>query len=75
MKIGAHDILITNPRDMPAFIEELKKHRFTAMIGVNTLYNALLNAPGFAEVDRATSRWPSPAAWPCSARSPRGGSR
>ena len=51
MKIGAHTILITNPRDIPAFIKELKKSKFTAIIGVNTLYNALLNAPGFAQVD------------------------
>ncbi len=51
MKIGAHVILITNPRDLPAFINELTKQRFTAMIGVNTLYNALLNAPGFARVE------------------------
>ncbi|MEI8324532.1 MAG: AMP-binding protein [Betaproteobacteria bacterium] len=51
MKIGAHNVLITNPRDMDAFIEELGKHRFTAMIGVNTLYRALLDAPGFARVD------------------------
>jgi long-chain acyl-CoA synthetase len=50
MKIGAHIILITNPRDMPAFIKELRKQKFTAIIGVNTLYNALLNAPGFGEV-------------------------
>ena len=50
MKIGAHVILITNPRDLPAFIEELKKHNFTVIIGVNTLYNALLNAPAFVEV-------------------------
>jgi long-chain acyl-CoA synthetase len=50
MKIGAHVILITNPRDLPAFIEELGKHRFTVIIGVNTLYNALLNAPAFARV-------------------------
>ena len=51
MKIGAHTILITNPRDMHAFIHDLKKYRFTAMIGVNTLYRALLDAPEFAEVD------------------------
>jgi long-chain acyl-CoA synthetase len=51
MKIGAHVILITNPRDLPSFINELTKQRFTAMIGVNTLYNALLNAPGFAQVE------------------------
>jgi long-chain acyl-CoA synthetase len=50
MKIGAHTILITNPRDIPAFIATLKKTPITVIIGVNTLYNALLNAPGFAEV-------------------------
>jgi long-chain acyl-CoA synthetase len=53
MKIGAHIILITNPRDIPAFIADLKKQRFTAIIGINTLYNALLNAPGFAQVATA----------------------
>jgi long-chain acyl-CoA synthetase len=51
MKIGAHAVLITNPRDMHAFIHELKRHRFTAIIGVNTLYRALLDAPEFAQVD------------------------
>jgi long-chain acyl-CoA synthetase len=51
MKIGAHNILITNPRDMHAFIHDLKQYRFTAIIGVNTLYRALLDAPEFAEVD------------------------
>ena len=50
IKIGARNILITNPRDMPGFIKELKAIRFTGMIGVNTLYHALLNAPGFAEL-------------------------
>ena len=51
MKIGAHIVLVTNPRDIPAFIHLLKKTPITAMIGVNTLYNALLNAPGFGELD------------------------
>jgi long-chain acyl-CoA synthetase len=51
MTIGAHNVLITNPRDMPAFIHELKKYPCTVMIGVNTLYRALLDAPGFSEVD------------------------
>jgi long-chain acyl-CoA synthetase len=50
MKIGAHIVLITNPRDIPAFLKELGMHRFTAMVGVNTLYNALLNAAGFDRV-------------------------
>jgi long-chain acyl-CoA synthetase len=51
MKIGARIELITNPRDLPAFVSTLKKVPFTAMIGVNTLYGALLNAPDFAELD------------------------
>jgi len=51
MKIGALTILVANPRDMHAFIKDLKKHRFTAIIGVNTLYRALLDAPGFDDVD------------------------
>ncbi len=51
MKIGAHVILITNPRDLPTFVKTLEGLKFTAMVGVNTLYNALLNAPGFDRVD------------------------
>ena len=50
-KIGAHGILVTNPRDLHAFVHDLKKYPVTAMIGVNTLFRALLDAPGFAEVD------------------------
>lgn len=50
MKIGAHIILVTNPRDIPGFVATLKKTPFTVIIGVNTLYNALLNAPAFADV-------------------------
>ncbi|HEU4671136.1 MAG TPA: AMP-binding protein [Dyella sp.] len=51
MRLGGLNWLITNPRDMPAFVEELKKSGFTALTGVNTLFNGLLNTPGFAEVD------------------------
>jgi long-chain acyl-CoA synthetase len=51
LKIGAHVVLITNPRDLPDFIHTLKKTPVTTMIGVNTLYRALLDAPGFAELD------------------------
>jgi long-chain acyl-CoA synthetase len=47
MDIGAQVLLITNPRELPKFIEELARTPVTAMVGVNTLYNALLNAPGF----------------------------
>jgi long-chain acyl-CoA synthetase len=51
MKFGAQNVLITNPRDMPGFVEELRKHRFSVITGVNTLFNALLNTPGFAQLD------------------------
>ncbi len=51
MKLGALTILVANPRDMHAFLHDLKRYPFTAIIGVNTLYRALLDAPGFALVD------------------------
>ncbi len=51
MREGGHTIMITNPRDMPAFVRDLKKYRCTVYYGVNTLYNGLLNEPAFAEVD------------------------
>jgi long-chain acyl-CoA synthetase len=51
MKIGAHNVLITNPRDMTGFVKELSKVRFTAITGVSTLYNGLLNTPGFSDLD------------------------
>ncbi|GGK05574.1 long-chain fatty acid--CoA ligase [Luteimonas terricola] len=50
-KFGAKNILITNPRDMPGFVKELKREPFTAITGVNTLFNGLLNTPGFDEID------------------------
>jgi long-chain acyl-CoA synthetase len=49
--MGGNNILITNPRDMAGFIKELKKHKFTVITGVNTLFNGLLHTPGFEEVD------------------------
>ncbi|MBL8251205.1 MAG: long-chain-fatty-acid--CoA ligase [Candidatus Competibacter sp.] len=51
MKTGGHNILITNPRDLPGFVKDLSKLRFTIITGVNTLFNALLNAPGFDRLD------------------------
>ncbi|MDQ3510985.1 MAG: long-chain fatty acid--CoA ligase [Pseudomonadota bacterium] len=51
MKFGGLNYLITNPRDMPGFVKELKKIPFTAITGVNTLFNGLLNTPGFEDVD------------------------
>lgn len=49
--MGGNNILITNPRDLPGFVKELKKQNFTFITGVNTLFNGLLNTPGFEEVD------------------------
>jgi len=51
--LGANNLLIVNPRDLPAFVAELKRTRFSGITGVNTLYAALLDAPGFDEVCRA----------------------
>jgi len=56
MKYGARNILITNPRDMPGFVKELKREKFTAITGVNTLFNGLLNTPGFDEIDFSSLR-------------------
>jgi long-chain acyl-CoA synthetase len=51
MKFGGLNVMITNPRDMPGFVKELKKTPFTAITGVNTLFNGLLNTPGFDSID------------------------
>jgi long-chain acyl-CoA synthetase len=51
VKFGGTNLLITNPRDMPGFVKELSKYPFTAISGVNTLFNGLLNTPGFSEID------------------------
>ena len=51
MKFGGLNHLITNPRDMPGFVRTLKGVRFTAITGVNTLFNGLLNTPGFESLD------------------------
>jgi len=51
MKLGGLNHLITNPRDMPGFVKELKTNHFTVIIGVNTLFNGLLNTPGFEQLD------------------------
>jgi long-chain acyl-CoA synthetase len=56
MNHGARNILITNPRDLPNFVKELAKYPFTCITGVNTLFNALLNTPGFAELDFSSLR-------------------
>jgi long-chain acyl-CoA synthetase len=57
IRMGGQNILITDPRDFPAFVAELKKHKFSIITGVNTLFNALLNTPGFADVDFSHLKW------------------
>jgi len=51
MHYGGHNVLITNPRDMPGFVKEIRTLGFTVITGVNTLYNGLLNTPGIETVD------------------------
>ncbi len=51
MVVGGCNVLITNPRDIPGFVKELGKHRYTIITGVNTLFNALLHHPDFAKLD------------------------
>ncbi|MBS0557022.1 MAG: AMP-binding protein [Proteobacteria bacterium] len=51
MKFGGLNHLVTNPRDMPGFVKILRGIRMTAITGVNTLFNGLLNTPGFDKVD------------------------
>ncbi|WP_144899099.1 long-chain fatty acid--CoA ligase [Luteimonas cucumeris] len=51
MKFGGMNYLITNPRDMAGFVKELANVPFTAITGVNTLFNGLLNTPGFDKLD------------------------
>ena len=51
MKFGGLNVLITNPRDMDGFVREIARSGFTAITGVNTLFNGLLNTPGFEKVD------------------------
>jgi len=48
---GVKNVLITNPRDIPGFVKELKKHKFTIITGVNTLFNGLLNNEHFKALD------------------------
>ena len=56
LKIGATNVLITNPRDIPGFVKELAQYKFTVITGVNTLFNALLNNPDFAKLDFSALR-------------------
>ncbi|MNE04975.1 Long-chain-fatty-acid--CoA ligase [compost metagenome] len=51
MVTGNHNVLITNPRDIPGFVKELKKWKFSALLGLNTLFVALMNHPEFKNLD------------------------
>jgi long-chain acyl-CoA synthetase len=51
MSLGGHNLLIPDPRNMPGFVKELSRYPFTGITGVNTLFNGLLNTPGFANLD------------------------
>lgn len=51
LEAGAHNLLIPNPRDIPGFVKELKNHKFTAFLGLNTLFVALCNNEEFQELD------------------------
>jgi long-chain acyl-CoA synthetase len=56
MVVGGENVLITNPRDIPNFVKELGKHKYSIITGVNTLFNALLNHPEFAKLDFSSLR-------------------
>jgi long-chain acyl-CoA synthetase len=56
LELGGHNLLVTDPRDIKGFIALLRKHRFAFMTGVNTLFNALLHAPEFAQLDFSALR-------------------
>ena len=76
MTLGGENILIPNPRDIPGFVKEMGKYKFTAITGVNTLFNALVEQPGIRASStsrRCASRWA--AAWRCRRRSPSSGRR
>ena len=75
MKAGGCNILITNPRDIPAFVKELRRHKFTMFTGVNTLFNALMNHPDFTKIDFSHLRSPWGAEWRCRRRWPTAGKK
>ncbi|HEY7840179.1 MAG TPA: AMP-binding protein [Gammaproteobacteria bacterium] len=56
LHLGGLNVLITNPRDMPGFVQELGRWRFTFISGVNTLFNGLLHTPGFGNLDFSALR-------------------
>ena len=56
MTLGGENVLIPNPRDIPGFVKQMRKYRFTAITGVNTLFNALVNNARFRKLDFSSLR-------------------
>ena len=56
LKIGGKNVLIVNPRDIPGFVKELARHKYTTITGVNTLFNGLMHHPDFAKLDFSALR-------------------
>ncbi|MCP5157797.1 MAG: AMP-binding protein [Sinobacteraceae bacterium] len=56
LRLGWHNILISNPRDLPGLVREMKKNPITYLAGVNTLFNGLLNTPNFQDIDFSSLR-------------------
>jgi long-chain acyl-CoA synthetase len=56
LRLGATNLLIVNPRDIPGLIKEISRYRFTAFTGVNTLFNAMLSNPEFSKIDFSALR-------------------
>jgi long-chain acyl-CoA synthetase len=56
LKIGGKNVLIVNPRDIPGFVKELAKHKYTTITGVNTLFNGLMHHPDFEKLDFSALR-------------------
>ncbi|HET8882682.1 MAG TPA: AMP-binding protein [Solimonas sp.] len=54
IRLGAKNVLISNPRDLPGMVETMRREGCTILTGVNTLYNGLLNTPGFESLDFST---------------------
>jgi long-chain acyl-CoA synthetase len=56
LKLGGKNVLIVNPRDIPGFVKELAKHKYTTITGVNTLFNGLMHHPDFEKLDFSALR-------------------
>jgi long-chain acyl-CoA synthetase len=56
LKLGGKNVLIVNPRDIPGFVKELGRHKYTTITGVNTLFNGLMHDPGFDKLDFSALR-------------------